>query len=156
MWPLGRQHFETRGLSVCRCAPTPTLINFPPLSLVLLSSFFFLHSHRQQKAASKFWDGRTDGRVSALLSTSTKDAPIEIAVWSDILFFFRTFLCRKRERYREEGEGRGRNRESRERRKCWSRVCWEVVAKLKELLVCCCCCCFFFFFFFLFGCFRFC
>jgi len=60
--------------------------------------------------------------VGAVLSTTTNDAPIEVAVWSDILFFFRTFSCRKRERDTEKrgkgGEERERERESRERRKC--------------------------------------
>jgi hypothetical protein len=47
--------------------------------------------------------------VGALLSITTNDAPIEIAVWSDSLFFFRTFSCRKRERerYREEKRRKG-------------------------------------------------
>ncbi len=59
--------------------------------------------------------------MGALLSTTTNDAPIEVAVWNDILFFFRTFSCRKRERDTEKrgkGRGRKRERESRERRKC--------------------------------------
>ncbi len=71
--------------------------------------------------------------MGAVLSTTTNDAPIEVAVWSDILFFFRTFSCRKRERerYREEGEGKGKKERERvgKEESVWSRVCWEVVAK---------------------------
>jgi hypothetical protein len=76
----------------------------------LVSSSFTPIANRKPRA-SVGTDGRTDGLVGAVLSTTTNDAPIEVAVWSDILFFFRTFSCRKRERYREEGEGRGRKRE---------------------------------------------
>jgi hypothetical protein len=65
--------------------------------------------------------------VGAVLSTTTNDAPIEVAVWSDILFFFRTFSCRKRERerYREEGEGKGKKEREREsgKKKVFGAVC---------------------------------
>jgi hypothetical protein len=52
--------------------------------------------------------------VGALLSTITNDAPIEVAVWSDSLFFFRTFSCIERERERER-EKRGKGGEEIER-----------------------------------------
>jgi len=56
--------------------------------------------------------------VGALLSTTTNDAPIEVAIWSDSLLFFRTFSCRERERERErerDTEKRGKGGEEIER-----------------------------------------